>query len=95
MERFIQGSHFTQLAIDILINHATLEEEIDGEGRKGVHQSKYVIECPEGEYWCSKKNVYKPIPKELVGFWIMMFDEDLNHMDWRQALDNMNWCKCK
>ena len=89
-----RNGDFTELAIDILRTHGREEEEIDGEGRKGVHQAKYVIQCKKGNYFCTDTSEFKPIPKELVGFFIMLFDADINHMGWQEALTEMNWSKC-
>lgn len=74
----------------------TYVDEVFVEMRKGVAQTKYIIEIqPDAEYMCMKTYEYVPVTKDLVGFHMMMHPRDLNYIDYRNAIMDYDWVKCK
>ncbi len=85
---------FDEYEIDIIKQTAREIDEVFGDVRKGVPQSKYIIDIPEDEYFCSIDTCYKKVPKDLVGTWMMEHETDLRYTDLEETLDDY-WCRCE
>lgn len=71
-------------------------DEVFVQMRKGVAQTKYIIEvAPDAEYMCTKTYEYIPVPEHLIGFYMMKYPTDLNWADPVDAIKAYVWVKCK
>jgi len=77
--------------------HAEICEELIDE-RKGVPQTRYIIEVKEGDvYFSENTEDMKPVPSHLVGYWMQYFETDNRYESARDILKagNDRWVKCK
>ena len=72
---------FTQDEIDYIYGCWNEVDEVVVDIRKGVPQTRYVIEVQDVEVWCHVKEDFIDMPKGLVGLWIQEFDTDNLQID--------------
>ena len=88
---------FTEPEKEILHNVANEVDDFLDDQRKGVAQSKYVLQVEEGETWYDWQNDKHdiPVPPELVGHWMMSYAADTDELSFSDAIDKMHWSKCE
>lgn len=60
-----------------------LVEEVQDYIRKGVPQSRYVVNISSGtEYWCCHSDEMVVVPEEFVGNWMLSDSCDLRYDAW-------------
>ena len=87
--------HFTLEEIEILKDVATEESDDVVESRNGIAQSRYVFEVPSGVYYDYKSDKERPIPKNLMGFWMMTGSCDTDENQLSDCFEREAWCKCE
>tara|TARA_R110000782_G_scaffold270483_1_gene371880 strand:+ start:66296 stop:66607 length:312 start_codon:yes stop_codon:yes gene_type:complete len=78
-------------------SHITIDEELVDE-RKGVPQSRYVIEVKEGSaYFDIGTENMEEVPSHVVGLWMMDYSMDLRYESSRDLLKDgfTDWVRCK
>lgn len=87
---------FTDKEIKILKDVAIAVEEVYVEDRKGISQTKYVMRVDEGEYtdWNSDFGDEKPVPKKLIGTWMMAYGCDLRDECLSDCFE-YHWVRCE
>jgi hypothetical protein len=88
---------FSEEELEWLSDFATLREEQYIEDRKGISQTKYIVEVKSGFNWEDKK-----IPTHLVGLWMQDCQTDNTQISWFERLGTNDkygyktgWVKCK
>lgn len=88
-------SSFTEKQLEMLANNVCYIDEFHVEERKGLSLSKYVFEVkPDASYWDSDVNEMLPISPELIGFWVMNWEESLQYLGLDEAVRKRDWVKC-
>lgn len=87
---------FTKKEIRILKDVAKYVDEIYVEDRKGISQTRYIIQVDVGEYtdWDSADCIDRAIPKKLIGTWMLASATDLRYESWPDCFE-YQWVKCK
>lgn len=72
-------------------------DEIFVEMRKGVPQTRYILEVkPLSVYYDLDKNQRAEVDSDLVGYWMQKFPTDNRYDDWQDVVrNNGEFVKCK
>tara|TARA_R110000851_G_C12804910_1_gene537853 strand:- start:289 stop:603 length:315 start_codon:yes stop_codon:yes gene_type:complete len=87
---------FNEEEAHMLSEAAREVEEFYYEMRKGVPQTKYVFEITKDATWLDPDNDYTPttLGEEYLGFWVMVFADDLRHTRLDECIRDAHWARC-
>jgi len=92
----MKSYNFNKQELDILEQVAKEVDEVYEEVRKGVPQTKYIMEIEADSVWTDHRDFKeKKVPKSLVGFWMMAYPGDLTDRRLDESFDMYHWVKCK
>ena len=83
---------FTDKELDYMHNCYKLVDEVLCEVRKGIVQSRYVIEVEDCEVWCNKLEDFIQMPKELQGLWIQSYSDDNTSIQTEERVGTRDPC---
>lgn len=83
---------FTQQ--EILQQTAIEFDEVFVDMRKGIAQTKYIaLVKDDAEVWIEDKCY--PVPDEYKGFWMMEWQDNLQYVNFSEAIREYEWVKCE
>jgi len=91
------GKVFSEKELEFLSEFATLRSEHYIEDRKGISQTKYIIEVSDGVNWAGES-----VPRDLIGLWMQDHQDDNTSISWFERLGTndkygyyCSWVKCR
>lgn len=92
-------THFTKEELFIIEQDYYLVDEVVVDIRKGIPQTRYVVEfgCKDTQVWCNEKDCMIDFPEHLKGLWMQDWatDNTYDSVSCRLKDPDEGWVKCK